>query len=479
MPFQYAVAGQSYHRETATRVQSLTWADIGIGMMLRPSVAFLEAAGLTAGKRQAAAASDLFSSLLSTWMPDVGRRLEVLVLVDCKLYCPKRPTCKSHSSNATPRPSACGSTLPRQTEFDGHADFNFSLPTWLQGHNASIPRLRWRCYWGTNDLFAGSKALPTNIQKGAALQRAMLETLSRKRFYVKLDVDTLLQPARLFNLLSFLDRALPAGARMYFGTTRLGRAARTWGYEVDPDRPLPGQRRNCTDNPPAGWSKSCAEKKHLCPSQPAMARYCALTCKVCTRDDHASASGNQSVASAMGKVPAKLRVFLRETEAWRSLESTFMTPEQQRAVQAVKANFAQGALFGVTHEVLHSMVRSRCMQRVSMLKCVPRCRRNRLIAIEDSNIGLCMHLLRVPLFDTSCIYTGTTYTGVLVDWRDTPESCRTPIAIHPVKDARTYRKFYGLMSAPVNMSEPCPFNATYQPVSHATRRARRAKPVGA
>ena len=376
------------------RAEPLTFADIGMGMMLYPTPLMLAAAGVNrdgTAERKTAFNDDLFATLQSTWMPIVGPQLNLLVLTDCMVYCqrPKRSTLRL--------PSACHNQLGGL--WRGHDNFSFPLPPWLiRRSDASLPQLQFRCYWGAGAFIGKSRALPTNIMKGAALQKAMLEALPKKRFYVKLDLDTLLRPVPLLNFLRFLDLTMHPDAPVYFGTTRLG-SLRTWGFDVDRTR------------------------LH------SLRNHVAL---VAPRAGNGSARTSRSVT----------HVFLRETEAWRALEATYMTAEQAEASVATKVNFAQGALMGLSHGVLKSMVQSNCMRRVSEVKCQPRCCRNRLIFIEDSVIGLCMHLLQVPLVDNSCIYTAPKKQQAMEELQRshaTPLAQRTPIAIHPIKDAASYR----------------------------------------
>ena len=66
---------------------------------------------------------------------------------------------------------------------------------------------------------------------------------------------------------------------------------------------------------------------------------------------------------------------------------------------------------------------------------------------EDAAVGLCAHLLQVPLVDTACILGGT--VGQLRNARQALAlirkeqeskggSCRAPFAVHPVKTRLDY-----------------------------------------
>ena len=81
----------------------------------------------------------------------------------------------------------------------------------------------------------------TNVEKGAALHRAMLEEMPSKQFYVKVDLDCAISPSRLLHFLSFLDRRVGTrGSAVHFGTSRLatshGEVTHTWSFDVDPTR---------------------------------------------------------------------------------------------------------------------------------------------------------------------------------------------------------------------------------------------------
>ena len=119
---------------------------------------------------------------------------------------------------------------------------------------------------------------------------------------------------------------------------------------------------------------------------------------------------NRTEALSERKVIARARAFLRETDAWRAVEETFLTPAEAEAARDVKVNFATGSLFGFSRSALEALVGSGCMRRVSEVRCEVPCRRSRLQQCEDAVVGLCMHLLQVPFVDTSCIVTGSAVT---------------------------------------------------------------------
>ena len=60
------------------------------------------------------------------------------------------------------------------------------------------------------------------MEKGWALNRAMLLELTRKRYYLKLDLDCVLRPPRLLAFLDFLHRRVAPDSLLHFGTTTLG-----------------------------------------------------------------------------------------------------------------------------------------------------------------------------------------------------------------------------------------------------------------
>ena len=56
-----------------------------------------------------------------------------------------------------------------------------------------------------------------NWAKGAAIFEAMLEALPRKRFYLKIDLDSIVLPRALLRLLHGFDRTVGSDGPLYFG----------------------------------------------------------------------------------------------------------------------------------------------------------------------------------------------------------------------------------------------------------------------
>ena len=75
------------------------------------------------------------------------------------------------------------------------------------------------------------------------------------------------------------------------------------------------------------------------------------------------------------------------------------------------------------------------MQQVAELECEPACRRWELQQIEDSVIGLCMHLNRVRLLDSRCFWTSSLGRAPPSFRVMHLEACRTIVSIHPLKDS--------------------------------------------
>lgn len=421
----------------------LSFAHVGVGMMIPPSATFLAAAAsqeapldastTSLQARCAARTSEPLACALATWAAHIGSTLEVLLLVDCL------PLCEGGREASHHPPSACAISN-RSSRFGDFAHYPFAVPPWLLRANGTLSAtIHLRCFWGKSS----GRGIATHVEKGAALLRALHTVLPAKNYFVKLDLDAALWPPALFRLLNFLHERLPWRSAVYFGSTtlgsRYGQATTTWEFERDSARlellraleAQPGtpvlrnrskQRRFAEQAAARGLAHMV--QAMLTPKQKEMLRRGALNASAIPR-----------------RVHVRPFILLRETSAWRALAAVMMPPAEASAADEVMAvRFAQGSLYGLSHTALAALVDTDCMRRVSALDHELPVRRAALQRCEDAAVGLCMHLLRVPFVDTACIVGAVVgQTHVAHDLlKRVPHACRRPIAVHPLKDAKEY-----------------------------------------
>ena len=237
--------------------KSLTMQDIGFGYMATaPSSRVFKAAT----PEDACFGGDLVACAMMTWMREA--RAEATLLYDCTIVCQQMNESRAvnASSNAscseesTPLVDVGASALRRYAPFGydppgflaasvrstghpsghrPHANSSGAQPSASAsssreprgrhgGHHArsyAAIRLHLRCYWGLiRAQFTGAEAIHHNYLKGSALLAAMLDTMPRKRFYCKIDTDTVIYPRRLVGFLNGLRSVARADEKVYFGT---------------------------------------------------------------------------------------------------------------------------------------------------------------------------------------------------------------------------------------------------------------------
>jgi len=421
-------------------------ADIGIGMMVSPTNSFLRAAFAASEQNHVGPAdNEILSAAWHTWMRSTDSSLDVLLLVDCLRYC--KDAAKIAGCDKANRTASLQRSRSIEA-WDAHEVFPFTLPSWLTtSKGQAAPTLHFRCFWGqySRRSFGSAK----NAQKGAALFNALLYSMPTKRFYLKLDVDSLLLPHSLLRFLSELAEKLgDENPAVYFGTDRFIDGLSTWGYDIDIERRalvLSGTWNALSDvnlvNPESKRRTSSA----------AVATFKA---------NMASASAKQKLLLAAGfaarRVPRQPKLFIRETPRWMELERQFLTEDQINRTTSITIKFAQGTAYGMSHKVLRAVVQSKCMARVHRVgnTCSPfQCRRKELVDIEDSLMGLCMHLHQVRLVTCSCFATDAkvasntaSISKLYVHQDASPKMaaftrhrmCPAPISVHPLKNAAAF-----------------------------------------
>ena len=177
-PFRPATTAWAPRAPAAGANRSATAAgDVGVGYMMRSlSSAYKSDVPLIAAARR-------------SWMVDAGPDLEVLLLVDCD---------RDHDEAPQLAP-----------------------PPELRAGDGALPRLHLACYAPlanvVNDSTVEVTAILNNFDKFGALLSAMLRVMPRKRWYLKLDTDTVLVPENLLRFLSFFSMNARAPTNLYFG----------------------------------------------------------------------------------------------------------------------------------------------------------------------------------------------------------------------------------------------------------------------
>ena len=215
-------------------------------------------------------------------------------------------------------------------------------PRWLPATELRLHAWHWRCFAGQVNVTAF---------KLQGLLHAMQEALSPRRWYAKIEPDTLLIPTNLLRLLALLDASTnPADEPIYYGSSVL--------HLHRPD------------------------SAHLA-TQPQLRQQFGSACF-----HTANARRNSSDC-------------VLQTAEWEALvQQQAWSQEQQRVAHATRLiQYAQGGFVGLSRHTLRLVVRSRCLQAVGALPCRQPGSSCGLHHIEDAAVGLCMHLKQVRLLD--------------------------------------------------------------------------------
>ena len=451
------------HRRVFARTAPLvTYDDIAVGVNVaarRPLVNSRERASV----HQLCELKNLGLACAAHTYMRASPSLAVLALVDCQGLTGASAGASSTATNTaaasvtkgttTNNASSSGAGGPRYdfplsagngtaATFDMHTAFPFATPAWVAERAGS---LRLRCYWG---LAGGHVRGAGSHRKTAVLLRALLEELPRKRFYLKVDEDTLVRPTNLLHFLNGLA-ATASGAAHAAATNRAGDDDDDH-YEYDPPLYF-GSARSGED---------CADD----------------SCRMFTFNTFRSRGGGARVGAVQLQEARPLPVLaqpriantvpLRESVGWQALEARFMPDGAQRnATSGIGIVGLSGGAYGLSRAALVPLVRSRCLHEVGELKCGVarsgitrscrpcRFRRGPVHAMEDNTVGLCMHLLRVrPIHCEAFRSFASSDPPALDDARPREEKLqrgrstvvrrssqalsRWLVTLHPLKDAR-------------------------------------------
>ena len=406
-PPKYATWPHRLARDAGLQRSSLSFADIGVGMLVHGDSAWLESANgrhssssISASHRSSSSQLRSVRSLCEvdglllacarhTWQaahPD----LDVVALVDCIGY---------------GRPAEEIAKLPLNESYDLHTPFHYRPAHWLA--RSTAPHLTLRCYWGPSGTTVRGWG---GQRKTAALLRALRDVLPTKAFYVKIDEDTLLRPTHLLSFLTALHTAVHRESVLYFGSTisreqcsndrckmfgfntaesriaaKLGSCAR--GEEI---LLLDGGTMSAVRSRGHGGGSGGGHAADAHISSSSSPRNCSAIVANMTEDSR--------VASA---------VLLREDITWQALEASFLPKSVRSVTRHQSVMGVAGGGYGLNRLALDRIVSTRCLMRVGELRCraparsmatsrLSRCRfrRGLVHTYEDNAVGLCMHLIQ-------------------------------------------------------------------------------------
>ena len=241
-----------------------------------------------------------------------------------------------------------------------------------------------RCFW--EGYSAGSGRGGNSFKKTAALMAALLAEFPTKRFYLKVDADSVLRPQNLLLFLARVAKRMDSTAAAA-PTTATATAA----------------KGNVPAAPPLYFGSAFAPP--ICP-------YADARCK-----NIKSFSFNFGPSTAARAARGEMR--LRESVGWAQLQSSIMrTAREQRVMNKTHLTYAQGGVYGASRSAIERLVQSRCMERLGRVHCgpvgrlklprSPRCTKHafgeEMHAHEDAAFGLCMSLVSARLLHCDCFH---------------------------------------------------------------------------
>lgn len=311
----------------------------------------------------------LLHTAYRTWMQNaMAADLELLMLADC-----------------AGSPGTVSSNHTRGEEETTAID---EFPLWLGMRDAAV-KLHARCYWGVPGLVTHSKL--------AVLLRALYLHLPPKRWYMKVDMDTLIMPINLRRFLESMGALVPESAPVYFGSlySRLHRSGLSRVVMKQPVNRFqlgPACRQNRT---------TLRNTSHL---------------------------GSCFLGSS----------------AWLALEAAqnLTAAEAKAALATTYIPYAQGGAYGVSRAALLLAIKDDCVSVVgdaakAHWSWVP----------EDLILGLCMHLNQVRLLecqafhgDPPCDLAGLYLKKGIFGCADNSSHAslaRYPVSVHKLKTNAT------------------------------------------
>ena len=340
------------------RTHLLTWSDVAAGMMLNQ--------GVLQGARHGRAAleRELLLRSRKTWMP-LAPNLEILLLA----------TCPAKSGGAA-------------RQYDRHDTIAPTPRWWLPSEEVALPKMQWRC-------FGGRDTLGVSLwRKTGALLAVLLRTHPTKRYYLKIDSDTMLLPNALLAFLRSLHAATPRGVPLYFGSNRIASRRR---FCLGP---------RCLMNTPA-WR---------------------------SLEKNTSSGGSGSSGGGSGGGGG-------DTERGAAY------------CESSEASYAQGGAYGFDRRALMALVHDACLERVaSAVRAHDGARDDGGAQLfEDEAVGLCMRLRRVRLVTCGCFYDWgpcdvSKPTASCRPDTNASRLCHFPLTVHKLRQLSWFDGWWALLS---------------------------------
>ena len=356
-----------------------------------------------------------------TWMRAWQSPLDVLLLVDCKPFCQPQRNMTQLARERCSKGAVTSVTTVNDARFGTHEDFYFDAAAWLARPKSHI-RYHLRCSWVKYT--SGAAYLKT-----ASLLRAMLNALPRKRFYLKVDDDAVLLPHNLLAFLRSMHVNVHPDSMLYFGSSRAGPGARV--APLNKAMPDDDSRHafRFTRN------RSVYQKR---------------------------VSGPKMKSHGTGRAWR-----LRDTPSWRRMESQFL-PNDARPVanRTLEVTYALGGAYGMSRSALEAVQQHGCFRRLPSLRSPKACclRRGAIHLNEDAAVGVCMHLSLVRLIECDSFRHGILTRAkrrvgmeeldmlmskeksmLAADDSAQAQLPRHVIALHPVKTARMFAKWWNIL----------------------------------
>lgn len=410
---------------SSSSAPALGWTDVGAGMMLTHGV--LRAEGRTGGAGAAGGRAGLERQLLlrarKTWMPHAAGLELILMASGCGAM---------GRGGALPILGAADAKQASAVEAPAEV-VPVRAPSWWPAHTppsritgdratdagdasrdaSALPTLHWQCFHGKDRLGVSL------WRKTAALLASLHAHLPAKRFYLKIDSDTLLLPNSLIRFLHSLNAVQPQPplrrTPLYFGSNRI------------------------------------SSKRLFCPGRGCLLQsrtWRQLELAIAPPNGHANDTKTTTAKATTAKATTMRR---RSTAslAFSSSPSSVAAASAQPSCGSDVASYAQGGAYGFDRAALDLLVADRCMELAANAARAHNPKEPLLF--EDETVGLCMRLRKVRLLTCACFY----------DWGpcdifhpgqscapDTNRSrlCHFPLTVHKLRQLSWYDGWWRLLS---------------------------------
>ena len=238
---------------------------------------------------------------------------------------------------------------------------------------SALPTLHWQCFHGKDRLGVSL------WRKTAALLASLHAHLPAKRFYLKIDSDTLLLPNSLIRFLHSLNAVQPQPplrrTPLYFGSNRI------------------------------------SSKRLFCPGRGCLLQsrtWRQLELAIAPPNGHANDTKTTTAKATTAKATTMRR---RSTAslAFSSSPSSVAAASAQPSCGSDVASYAQGGAYGFDRAALDLLVADRCMELAANAARAHNPKEPLLF--EDETVGLYMRLRKVRLLTCACFTTGARATS--------------------------------------------------------------------